>query len=190
MEKPRDVAGGALVMALGAGFLLLGRELPMGTSFRMGPGYFPTILGWILVALGGVLAGLALARGVAGAARAEHGWPWRAIALVIGSVAFFGITLRGIGLAPAILVVAFATAWASRYASVMASVSLALGLAAFCTFLFLRGLGLPLPMVGPWLDFGAPAPVETPADSPADDVPGADGAPATTPPLATPPASQ
>lgn len=190
MEKPRDVAGGALVMALGAGFLLLGRELPMGTSFRMGPGYFPTILGWLLVALGAVLAGLALARGVAGAARAEHGWPWRAIALVIGSVVFFGVTLRGIGLAPAILVVAFATAWASRYASAMASVPLALGLAAFCTFLFLRGLGLPLPMVGPWLDLGGPAPVEAPADAPAADTPAADGAPATTPSPATPPASQ
>ena len=31
----------------------------MGTSFRMGPGYFPTILSWLMVALGAVMAGLA-----------------------------------------------------------------------------------------------------------------------------------
>ena len=44
MEKPRDIVGGLVVMTIGAGFLMFGRELEMGTSFRMGPGYFPTIL--------------------------------------------------------------------------------------------------------------------------------------------------
>jgi len=38
MEKPRDIAGGLVVMTIGAGFLLFGRDLEMGTSFRMGPG--------------------------------------------------------------------------------------------------------------------------------------------------------
>ena len=37
-EKPRDVVGGLLIVAIGAGFLLFGRELPVGSSFRMGPG--------------------------------------------------------------------------------------------------------------------------------------------------------
>ena len=43
----------------GRAFLLFGRELEVGTSFRMGPGYFPTILSWLMVALGAVMAGLA-----------------------------------------------------------------------------------------------------------------------------------
>jgi hypothetical protein len=52
LEKPRDVMGGLVVTAIGAGFFLLGRELEMGSSFRMGPGYFPTILSLLMMALG------------------------------------------------------------------------------------------------------------------------------------------
>ena len=73
------------------------------------------------------------------------------IALVVVPVVLFGLTLRGLGLAPILVVVVLATAWASRYASLRASVPLALGIAAFCSLLFIKGLGLPLPLVGPWL---------------------------------------
>lgn len=166
LEKPRDVAGGLLVMALGLGFLLLGRELGTGSSFRMGPGYFPTILSLLMAALGGVMAFLAW--------RAPHPEdafrhvPWRGLVLVIGAVLFFGFTLRGLGLAPVLVVVVLATAWASRYASTKASVPLALGIAAFCTLLFIRGLGLPLPLLGPWL---SPAHWSAPEPAPAGDAP-------------------
>ena len=51
-EKPRDVVGGLVIVGIGGLFLLFGRELPVGTSFRMGPGYFPAILSWVMVALG------------------------------------------------------------------------------------------------------------------------------------------
>lgn len=165
LEKPRDVVGGLLVVAIGAGFLLVGRELEMGTSFRMGPGYFPTVLGLLMVALGAVLTGLAL--------RAAHQegslghLPWRGIVLVIGSVLFFGLTLRGLGLGLAVLAVVLVTAWASRYASPRSSVPLALGMAAFCALLFIRGLGLPLPLWGPWLSpaYWSPPATQAPADA-------------------------
>lgn len=165
VEKPRDVVGGVLLAAVGAGFLLVGRELPMGTASRMGPGYFPTVLACLVIALGAVMALLALRK------PATEGWlghvPWAAVLLVIGSVVLFGFALRGIGLVPAILAVVLATASASRYASWRASVPLAVGLAAFCMALFLRGLGLPLPAVGPWLTpaYWSPPPAATaPAD--------------------------
>ena len=59
MEKPRDVVGGLLVVAIGAGFFLFGRELEMGTSFRMGPGYFPTILSVLMMLLGAAMVAIA-----------------------------------------------------------------------------------------------------------------------------------
>jgi hypothetical protein len=148
-EKPRDVVGGLLIVAIGAGFLLFGRELPVGSSFRMGPGYFPTILSWLMVALGAAMAGLAW--------RAPHQEdafgqvPWRALALIVGATVAFGLGLRGLGLAPVLVLVVFATAWASRYVSWRGSVLLALGIAVFCSALFIKGLGLPLPLFGPWL---------------------------------------
>ena len=56
IQKPRDVIGGLVVIAIGAGFFLSGQELEMGTSFRMGPGYFPTILSILMIGLGAVIA--------------------------------------------------------------------------------------------------------------------------------------
>jgi hypothetical protein len=61
--------------------------------------------------------------------------------------------------------VVLATAWSSRYASVRSSVPLSLGLAAFCALLFIRLLGLPLPLTGPWLSAGHWAPASTAAPS-------------------------
>ena len=172
-EKPRDVVGGLAIVAIGGLFLVFGRELPVGTSFRMGPGYFPSILSWLMVGLGAVMAGLAW--------RAPHQEgmfgvvPWRALLLIVGATLFYGLALRGLGLLPILVVVVLATAWASRYASLKASVPLALGIAAFCSVLFIKGLGLPLPLVGPWLSPAhwtaappAPAPAATPpAETPA-----------------------
>ena len=73
-----------------------------------------------------------------------------------------------------LLVVVFATAWASRYASLKASTALALGIALFCSGLFIKGLGLPLPLTGPWLSaaYWSPA-APPPAPAPAADVPAA-----------------
>ena len=57
--------------------------------------------------------------------------PWLGIALVVVPVVFFGFSLRGLGLAPVLVVVVLPTAWASRYASLSLG-ALALGIAAFC----------------------------------------------------------
>lgn len=149
MEKPRDLAGGLLVMAIGAGFLLFGRELEMGTSVRMGPGYFPTILSVLMMVLGLVMTVLAW-RGSKVEGAFGH-LPWRGLLLVVGATVLFGLTLRGLGLAPVLVVVVLATAWASRYATWRGSVALAVGLSLMCSVLFIQVLGLPLPLLGPWL---------------------------------------
>lgn len=157
IEKPRDLAGGLLVMAVGAGFLLSGRTLTFGSALRMGPGYFPTILSVLMILLGAVIALQALRRPYREGTFGHVAW--RGLVLIVGTVVFFGLTLRGLGLAPALLVVVFAAAWASRYASLRASVPLAIGVAAFCTVLFIQVLGLPLPLVGAWFsaEYWSPA---------------------------------
>ena len=163
-EKPRDVVGGLVVVGIGGLFLLFGRELPVGSSFRMGPGYFPTILSWLMVGLGAVMAGLAWRaphqEGVFGVV------PWRALVLIVGATLFFGLGLRGLGLLPVLVAVVFATAWASRYAGLKAATALALGIALFCSGLFIKGLGLPLPLTGPWLSAAYWSPAAPPPPAP------------------------
>lgn len=42
--------------AAGLFFAIFGADYSMGTAARMGPGYFPVVLGWLLVALGLLMA--------------------------------------------------------------------------------------------------------------------------------------
>jgi hypothetical protein len=135
----------------------------------MGPGYFPTILSYLMIALGAIIT----LQGLRGALQ-ENSFgqiPWRGLALIVGAPVFFGFALRGLGLGPAVLVVVLATAWASRYADLRGSIGLSIGIAAFCALLFIRLLGLPLPFAGPWLsaDYWSPVSVEESAPAvPAD----------------------
>ncbi|MCP1612819.1 putative tricarboxylic transport membrane protein [Azospirillum lipoferum] len=152
LENPRDVLGGMLMAGIGGAFLWLGGDLDPGSALRMGAGYFPRILGTIMVALGSVIALLAMRQPSAGWVLGQT--PWRGVILVLGSLLSFGGAVRGVGLLPVVTVVVFAAAWASRYARLRSALPLSAGLAAVCAFLFIHLLGLPLPLIGPWLTAG------------------------------------
>ena len=149
MEKPRDLIGGLVVVTIGLFFLIQGRNLEIGTSLRMGPGYFPTILSVLMIGLGAVMTFLAWK------ARHEEGAfshiPWRGLALVIGSVVFFGLAFKALGLFAVVSILVFMTARASQYATWRSSTFLAIGVSTLCTVLFIHVLGLPLQAAGPWL---------------------------------------
>ena len=101
------------------------------------------------------------------------------LVLIVGATCSSGWRCAGWASCRCWSAVVFATAWASRYASLKASTALALGIALFCSGLFIKGLGLPLPLTGPWLStayWSPPAHVAPPA------------APEPTPAPATPPA--
>jgi putative tricarboxylic transport membrane protein len=48
IRNPKDILAGLLFIALALAFAYAGRDLPMGSSVRMGPGYFPLILSSVL----------------------------------------------------------------------------------------------------------------------------------------------
>ena len=53
----RDLAAGALFIAIGSFFALSAfLNLPIGRAFAMGPGYFPMLLGLILIGFGLAIA--------------------------------------------------------------------------------------------------------------------------------------
>ena len=58
--RTRDFWAGVVYMVFGLATMLLARGLPMGSTARMGSGYFPTLLGGLLVVIGliAVLRGL------------------------------------------------------------------------------------------------------------------------------------
>jgi hypothetical protein len=167
----KDLGAGGIFLAFGAAALGLARDLPMGTAGRMGPGYFPTVLGGLLALVGAAVMARAVLRGLragspalaqdpappapAGApppapAGREPPFAWRPLVLVTAATAAFGILLRGAGLVPATLVLVIGSAWASPKFSLRTAVPLAVGSAIFCALVFVKALGVPLPIFGSW----------------------------------------
>lgn len=144
----RELLAGAIFVAAGAYFAFEALTYEVGTAFRMGPGFMPLFLGAVLAALGvGVAA--------SGWSKPDTEKPlapsWRGIVLIIGVIIFFGATIRGLGFVPVVLVSAFGSAMASRVNSPLFSALLAVGLTVMCTLIFVIGLGMSVPLVGPWL---------------------------------------
>jgi Tripartite tricarboxylate transporter TctB family len=52
IKNGKDFWAGLMYLAFGAAFMLVARNYAMGSALRMGPAYFPTVLGGILVVLG------------------------------------------------------------------------------------------------------------------------------------------
>jgi hypothetical protein len=63
----------------------------------------------------------------------------------------FGVLARGAGLVVALPLLVILSARASTHFRWRAALVLAAGLTVFCVAVFLKGLGVPLPVVGPWL---------------------------------------
>jgi hypothetical protein len=147
-----DILAGLIFVAFGLAFAVTSLGYELGTPLRMGPGYFPLVLGGILVLLGLLIAGKGFVAG-AGATERFGSVPWRALVLIVVALVFFGLTVRGLGLVPATAVTALLTALASRRTSVLAAVATAAGLTVLCVLIFVLALQLRLPLFGPWLPF-------------------------------------
>jgi len=145
----KDLASGAIFVVFGAYFVIEALRYEVGTALRMGPGFMPILLGSVLV-----LFGLAIA--ITGLRKSHPDEPslmppWRAVVLITAVVIFFGATLRGLGFIPVVVISTFFTAMASRLNSPVFSAILAVGMAVLCTLIFIFGLGLQVPLIGPWL---------------------------------------
>jgi hypothetical protein len=144
-----DILAGLIFIVFGAAFGIAATGYEFGTALRMGPGFFPIVLAAALVLLGGAI----LVKGFA--AVAEDGGlgivAWRAVALLTFAVLFFGATVRGLGLAPALFVTGLVAALASVENSLLQAAAIAAGLTVFCILIFHYALGVAIPLVGPWL---------------------------------------
>jgi hypothetical protein len=144
----RELVAGGIFVAAGAYFALESLNYKLGTAFRMGPGYIPLLLGSVLALLG---VGIAASGWQKPAGDKLLPVPWRGLVLVLATIGFFGATIRGLGFVPVAFISAFAMALASRFNSPLFAALLAVALTVLCTLIFKIGLGLGVPMFGPWL---------------------------------------
>jgi hypothetical protein len=145
-----DVLAGAVFVLIGGAFAAGSLGYELGTPLRMGPGAFPLLAGAAVAALGLAIVVKGL---VAGEVAAFGPVPWRAIAVIVLALLFFGFTVRGLGFVPASAVTALLTTLASTRVRPLMAVAVTAGLTVAGTLIFVVGLQLRIPLVGPWLGF-------------------------------------
>jgi hypothetical protein len=142
IRNPKDFWSGVMFMALGAFAIVVGSHYTLGTAARMGPGYFPRVLGILLMVLGLLIT----VRGLRVDGPRMPAWKLRPTLLVLGSVVIFGIIVEKLGMALSTIVLIVLSSLASREFSFKSSLISGVFLAALAVGVFVIGLGLQLPI--------------------------------------------
>jgi hypothetical protein len=142
IRHPKDFWSGVLFMALGAFALIAGSKYTIGTAARMGPGYFPRILGMLLVVLGAIL----VIRSFKLVGGKVPGWKWKPTVLVLASVVVFGLIVKPVGMALSTVILIVMASAASHEFRPKESVIVGVLLAALAVGVFVVGLNLQLPI--------------------------------------------
>ncbi len=147
IKNPKDFIAGLLFVAISALFAYGTLELPIGTAFRMGPGYFPMILCILLAVLGLII----MLNGVVLDGEKIANFTWRGLFNIVLPVVFFGLTLRGLGFVLSLAITVFFVSIASSRFKLRTSLINAAVLVFLGWLIFIWGLGLPIQVWGPWV---------------------------------------
>jgi hypothetical protein len=146
IRHPRDFWSGLIFGLTGLATVYFGRESSMGTATKMGPGYFPAVLGMLLA-----LIGLSLVvRAFLVEGERMQGFALKPMLLVLAATIVFGFLVRGAGILVSVIALVLISAAASRLVVWRAAAALAIGLAGGSAIVFVKLLGLPIPLLGRW----------------------------------------
>lgn len=138
----RDIIGGLLLVCVGTSYAAYSySKYDLGAIARMGPGMFPLGLGIILATLGAVL--------LVQAFRRPGKWPTFNLLeplLVLTGIVVFGLTIRPLGLIPAICLLIVIVSPAEGRLRPRAIAGLCIFISVICWLIFSVGLGLPVRM--------------------------------------------
>jgi putative tricarboxylic transport membrane protein len=140
LRNPQDFWSGLLFFVVGLAAAWFGRVYTFGTATKMGPGYLPTVLSWILAAIGAFLIARALFEA---GPRIERSLV-RPQVFILAAIIVFAFSIERFGLAPTVIIVTLVASLASTEIRWVEVAILAVGLAIGCSLLFVRLLGQPL----------------------------------------------
>jgi hypothetical protein len=144
----KDILAGGAFVVLGLAFATGSLAYQIGSPLRMGPGYYPLLLGGLLAAFGVAI----MVKGfIAGEAEPIGHVDWRAVVLVTAALLFFGLTVRGLGLIGALFGASVLGALARSETSVRDVLLISVGLTALSVVIFVFALQLRLPLFGSWI---------------------------------------
>jgi hypothetical protein len=141
-RNSKDVWAGAMLIAIGVAAILIARDYPFGTTLRMGPGYFPSLLGGLLILFGLYV----FIKGFRSLDPITGSWSFRALILLTVSLILFGFLMEHAGFVPALVVLIFGSSAAGREFKLIEVLACTVVLTAVSVVVFIWGLGLPYPL--------------------------------------------
>ena len=142
IKSPKDFWAGLMFIAFGLFFMIGGRNYHLGSAARMGPAYFPTMLGGLLAVIGGIV----FFRSLAAKGEKVAAIPLRLLFLITLSLLGFAYLLQPIGLVLALVVLIVLSAWAGHEFRLREVLLLSVVLILLSVVVFAKGLGLPFPL--------------------------------------------
>ncbi len=143
LRNNKDLWAGMMFVGIGGAAMVIAGNYRFGSTLRMGPGFFPTVLGAILIGFGICI----MAVGLHNNQKIEGNLTIRALALLPFSLVLFGILMNLAGFIPAVVALVFMSAASGKEFKLKEVLMLTGLLALTSVALFVWGLGLPYPLI-------------------------------------------
>lgn len=140
INNQRDFYSGLMFVAFGLLAIVVARDYPMGTAMRMGPGYFPTYLGALLLLVGGSVS----LRSLKTSGERIKPVRWKPIVLLTAAFCLFGWGVDNLGFVPSLVGVIFVSTLAGQRFNLKEVIPLTVVLVVLAVGIFVYGIELPL----------------------------------------------
>jgi hypothetical protein len=145
IKDAKDFWSGVMFAAFGLGFVVFARQYDMGTAARMGPAFFPTVLGGLLLLLGVVVSIKGLTVPTNDGKLAQ--FHFKPLILVLGAVVAFGLLLRPAGLLVSIAALVVISSLGGDEFKLRDVLLLTVGLSILVLVVFIYGLAMTVPVL-------------------------------------------
>ena len=143
----KDFLSGLMFIGFGLIAIYFGRNLAMGTTVRMGPGYVPHMLAYIMMALGGIVSVVALITGSEPVERPK----WKPITMVTIGIVAFALLFESTGLIPALIALILISSLGGEEFKLTEVIGNMVVLTILCVIVFKVGLGMNISIInGVW----------------------------------------
>lgn len=144
IKNQEDFWAGLMFVGFGLLAIFISRDYPFGTASRMGPGYFPSVLGGIMLVLGAIVAFLALRPSES--EKKVTPFAWKPMIMLSLGFVVFGWGIDNIGFIPSLFLLSVITAAAGQTFKVVEVLIMTAALIAGAVGIFIYGIDLPFPL--------------------------------------------
>jgi hypothetical protein len=143
IKSPKDFWSGVMFIAIGGFFMAWAvANYQMGTAVRMGPGYFPTLLGGLLAFLGAIV----LLQSLVANGPPVPTFSFRPLLLISLACVLYGYLMKPLGLVLSTTIMVFVSALGGHEFKWKEVTILTVILIIFSVVVFVKGLTLPFPL--------------------------------------------